>query len=84
MEQLEFYRLLQILSFVRAYSDSELLVDLNLNKLYITVEFYLADFMKIVGATQNTYQREQFFDKLMRLPPYNQKFSLGNSYSSQL
>ena len=42
-------------------------------QIYITVEFYLVDFMKMIEAKKNTYQREQFlefFDNLMGLPPY--------------
>ena len=53
--------------------------------LMTTVEFYLVDFMKMIDAKKNTYQREQFlkfFDNLMGLPPLIK--SLENCYSSQL
>ena len=80
IEELQLYRLLQFVSFVRSYSDLGRQEVLN-NQSYITVEFYLVDFMKIVEAKQNTYQREQFlefFNELMGLPPYYVRFSDQN------
>ena len=77
MEELQFYRLLQFISFVRFYSElgkEEILND----QLYITVQFQLVDFMKSVKNNLNSYQRKQFlqfFDDLMGLPPYSQQFS---------
>lgn len=72
VEDLKLYRLLQFLSFVRSYTNSGRKEVLN-QQIYITVPFYLVDFMQIVDANQNTYQRKQFlefFDNLMGLPPY--------------
>ena len=77
LEDLQFYRLLQFISFVRSYSElgkEEILND----QLYITVQFQLVDFMKSVKNNLNSYQRKQFlqfFDDLMGLPPYSQQFS---------
>ena len=77
LEELQFYRLLQFISFVRSYSElgkEEILND----QLYITVQFQLVDFMKSVKNNLNSYQRKQFlqfFDDLMGLPPYSQQFS---------
>jgi hypothetical protein len=76
-EELQFYRLLQFISFVRSYSElgeKEMLND----QLYITVQFKLVDFMKTLQVNINTYQRKQFlqfFDDLMGLPPYFVGFS---------
>ena len=77
IEDLKFYRLLQFISFVRSYTNSGRKEVLN-QQIYITVQFYLVDFMKMVDAKQNTYQRKQFlefFDNLMKLPPYQKQFS---------
>jgi hypothetical protein len=77
LEELQFYRLLQFISFVRSYSElgkEEILND----QLYITVQFQLVDFMKSVKNNLNSYQRKQFlqfFDDLMGLPAYSQQFS---------
>ena len=77
LEELQFYRLLQFISFVRSYSElgkEEILND----QLYITVQFQLVDFMKTLQVNLNSYQRKQFlqfFDDLMGLPPYSQQFS---------
>ena len=66
-EEIQLYRLLQFLSFVRSYSElgeKEILND----QLYITVQFQLADFMKAFQVNLNSYQRKQFlqfFDDLM-------------------
>jgi hypothetical protein len=49
LEELQFYRLLQFISFVRSYSElgkEEILND----QLYITVQFQLVDFMKSVKS----------------------------------
>ena len=76
-EDLQFYRLLQFISFVRSYSESGQKEILN-DQLYITVQFQLADFMKALQVNINSYQRKQFlqfFDDLMGLPPYSQQFS---------
>ena len=65
------------ISFVRSYTNSGRKEVLN-QQIYITVQFYLVDFMKMVDAKQNTYQRKQFlefFDNLMKLPPYQKQFS---------
>lgn len=76
-EELQFYRLLQFISFVRSYSklgEKEILND----QLYITVQFQLVDFMKTLQVNINSYQRKQFlqfFDDLMGLPPYSVQFS---------
>ena len=75
--ELQFYRLLQFISFVRSYSELGKKEILN-DQLYITVQFQLADFMKAVQVNQNTYQRKQFlqfFDDLMELPPHSVQFS---------
>ena len=76
-EELQFYRLLQFLSFVRSYSELGKKEILN-DQLYITLQFQLVDFMKTLQVNINTYQRKQFlqfFDDLMGLPPYFVKFS---------
>ena len=74
-EELQFYRLLQFISFVRSCNgEKEILND----QPYITVQFQLVDFMKTLQVNRNTYQRKQFlqfFDDLMRLPPYSLQFS---------
>jgi hypothetical protein len=76
-EEIQFYRLLQFISFVRSYSElgeKEILND----QLYITVQFQLVDFMKTLQVKINSYQRKQFlqfFDDLMGLPPYSVQFS---------
>ena len=77
VEELQLYRLLQFISFVRSYLKSGRKEVLN-HQIYITVEFYLVDFMKMIHAKQNTYQRKQFlefFDNLMALPPYQEQFA---------
>lgn len=77
LKELQFYRLLQLISFVRSYSElgkEEILND----QLYLTVQFQLVDFMKSVKNNLNSYQRKQFlqfFDDLMELPPYSVQFS---------
>ena len=76
-EDIQFYRLLQFISFVRSYSESRQKEILN-DQLYITVQFQLADFMKALQVNINSYQRKQFlqfFDNLMGLPPYSIQFS---------
>jgi len=77
LEDLQLYRLLQFISFVRSYANSGRKEVVN-DQIYITVEFYLGDFMKMIDAKKNTYQRKQFlefFDNLMGLPPYQEQFS---------
>jgi hypothetical protein len=72
VEELQLYRLLQFISFVRSCANSGRKEVVN-QQIYITV-----DFMKKIDAKQNTYQRQQFlefFDNLMGLPPYQQQFS---------
>ena len=60
---------------ITPYKDSELGKKEILNdQLYITVQFQLVDFMKTLQVNLNSYQRKQFlqfFDDLMRLPPYS-------------
>ena len=76
-EELQFYRLLQFISFVRSYSELGKKEILN-DQLYITVQFQLVDFMKTLEVNINSYQRKQFlqfFDDLMGLPPYSVQFS---------
>ena len=76
-EELQFYRLLQFISFVRSYSELGKKEILN-DQLYITVQFQLVDFMKALQVNINSYQRKQFlqfFDDLMGLPPYCVQFS---------
>lgn len=76
-DELQFYRLLQFISFVRSYSELGKKEILN-EQLYITVQFQLVDFMKAVQATISSYQRKQFlqfFDDLMELPPHSVQFS---------
>ena len=76
-EEIQFYRLLQFISFVRSYSESAEKEILN-DQFYITVQFQLVDFMKALQVNINSYQRKQFlqfFDDLMRLPPYSLQFS---------
>jgi hypothetical protein len=75
LEKLEFYRLLQFISFVRSYSGREEIVN---GQTYITGEFRLIDFMKVVDSKANTYQRKQFlqfFELFQGLPPYQEKFA---------
>jgi hypothetical protein len=77
VEDLQLYRLLQFLSFVRSYAKPGRKEVVN-QQIYITVQFYLVDFMQMVDAKKNTYQRKQFlefFDNLMGLPPYQEQFS---------
>lgn len=77
LEEIQFYRLLQFISFVRSYSESGQKEILN-DQLYITVQFQLVDFMKALQVNINSYQRKQFlqfFDDLMGLPPYSVQFS---------
>lgn len=74
-ENIQFYRLLQFISFVRTYSGKKEIVN---GQKYITVEFYLLDFMKTVNSQANTYQRQQFlqfFNQLQSLPPFREKFA---------
>jgi len=62
---------------VRSYANSGRKEVLN-GQTYITVEFYLVDFMKMTDAKKNMYQREQFlefFNNLIGLPPYQEQFS---------
>nr|YP_010283342.1 hypothetical protein MKU01_pgp032 [Psammodictyon constrictum]ULD16461.1 hypothetical protein [Psammodictyon constrictum] len=76
-EELQFYRLLQFISFIRSYSPLGKQERLN-DQLYITVQFKLVDFMKTLQVNINSYQRKQFlqfFDDLMGLPPYSQQFA---------
>ena len=77
VEEFQLYHLLQFIFFVRSYANSGRKEVVN-DQIYITVEFYLVDFMKRIDAKKNTYQREQFlefFDNLMGLPPYQEQFS---------
>lgn len=77
-EKLQFYRLLQFISFVRTYSGQNQIVN---GQNYITVEFRLLDFMKTVDSQPNTYQRKQllqFFNQLQSLPPFREKFTDRN------
>ena len=76
-EDLQFYRLLQFISFVRSYSESGKKEILN-DQLYIIVQFQLVNFMKALKVNTNSYQRKeflQFFQDLMGLPPYSVQFS---------
>lgn len=77
-EKLQFYRLLQFISFVRTYSGEKEIVN---GQNYITVEFRLLDFIQTVNCQANTYQRHQFlqfFNQLQRLPPFREKFTDRN------
>ena len=77
-EKLQFYRLLQFISFVRTYSGKKEIVN---DQNYITVQFRLLDFMKTVNYQTNTYQRQQFlqfFNQLQSLPPFREKFTDRN------
>lgn len=77
-EKLQFYRLLQFISFVRTYSGKKEIVN---GQNYITVEFRLLDFMKTINCQSNTYQRQQFlqfFNQLQSLPPFREKFTDRN------
>lgn len=74
-EKLQFYRLLQFISFVRTYSGKKEIVN---GQNYITVQFRLLDFMKTVNCQPNSYQRQQllqFFNQLQSLPPFREKFT---------
>ncbi|NEP03400.1 MAG: hypothetical protein F6K34_00255 [Okeania sp. SIO4D6] len=74
-EKLQFYRLLQFISFVRTYSGKKEIVN---GQNYITVQFRLLDFMKTVNYQPNSYQRQQFlqfFNQLQSLPPFREKFT---------
>jgi hypothetical protein len=76
-EELQFYRLLQFISFVRSCSELGKKEILN-DQPYIIVQFQLVDFMKTLQVNLNSYQRKQFlqfFDDLMGLPPYSIQFS---------
>jgi hypothetical protein len=76
-EELQFYRLLQFISFVRSCSELGKKEILN-DQPYIIVQFQLVDFMKTLQVNLNSYQRKQFlqfFDDLMGLPPYSVQFS---------
>lgn len=77
LEELQFYKLLQFISFARSCSDFGQKEIVN-GQIYITVQFKLVDFMRIVRTTENSYQRKQFldfFDNLMELPPFSVQFS---------
>jgi len=77
-EEIQFYRLLQFISFVKTYSGKKEIVN---DQIYITVQFRLLDFMKTVNCQPNTYQREQFlqfFNQLQGLPPFREKFTDRN------
>jgi hypothetical protein len=77
-EKIQFYRLLQFISFVRTYSGKKEIVN---GQIYITVQFRLLDFMKTVNCQANTYQRQQFlqfFNQLQGLPPFREKFTDRN------
>lgn len=77
-EKIQFYRLLQFISFVRTYSGKKEIVN---GQIYITVQFRLLDFMKTVNCQANTYQRQQFlqfFNQLQGLPPFKEKFTERN------
>jgi len=74
-KKLQFYRLLQFLSFVRSYQGDQTILN---GQTYVTLEFKLANFMKAVDSTTNTYQRQKFlkfFDELQGLPPFREKFA---------
>jgi hypothetical protein len=76
-EELQFYRLLQFISFVRSCSELGKKEIFN-DQPYIIVQFQLVDFMKTLQVNLNSYQRKQFlqfFDDLMGLPPYSVQFS---------
>ena len=80
-EKLEFYRLLQFLSFIRSYSFINSIEERVNDQTYLTVEFPLIDFMRVVGKNGSTYQRNRFlkfFQKLQGLPPYREKFADSN------
>lgn len=77
-EKIQFYRLLQLTSFVWAYSGKKEIVN---GQIYITVQFRLLDFRKTVNCQANTYQRQQFlqfFNQLQSLPPFREKFTDRN------
>jgi hypothetical protein len=77
-EKIQFYRLLQFISFVRTYSGEKEIVN---GQIYITVQFRLLDFIKTVNCQANTYQRQQFlqfFNQLQGLPPFREKFTDRN------
>ena len=77
LEEIQFYRLLQFISFVRSYLESGKKEFVN-DQLYITVEFQLVDFMKALQVNINSYRRKQFlqfFDDLMGIPPYSVRVS---------
>ena len=74
-ENLQFYRLLQFISFVRTFSGKKEIVN---GQNYITVQFRLLDFIKTVNSQPNSYQRQQFlqfFNQLQSLPPFREKFA---------
>ena len=74
-ENIQFYRLLQFISFVRTYSGKKEIVN---GQNYTTVQFRLLDFMKTVNCQANSYQRQQFlqfFNQLQSLPPFREKFA---------
>lgn len=74
-EKLQFYRLLQFISFVRKYSGEKEIVN---GQNYITVQFRLLDFIETVNCQANSYQRQQFlqfFNQLQSLPPFREKFA---------
>lgn len=74
-ETITFYRLLQFLSFVRAYQMKEIDV---IGQTYCAVEFKLSNFMLAVGSSKNTYQRDkfrEFFEDLQGFPPFREKFA---------
>lgn len=79
-EELQFYRLLQFISFIRSCPELGKKEIVN-GQIYITVQFRLLDFMKTVHCQANTYQRQQFlqfFDQLQSLSPFREKFTDRN------
>ena len=78
-EKLQFYRLLQFLSFIRSYQNQGQEEILN-GQTYITVEFKLANFLKEVNpnSTRSTFQRAElisFFNNLQGMPPFKEQFA---------
>jgi len=74
-EMIEFYRLLQFLSFVKSCSGKKEILN---RQTYITVKFPLIDFIRATEKSINSYQRKQyknFFNKLQDLPPYREQFA---------
>lgn len=78
-EKLQFYRLLQFLSFIRSYQNQGQEEIIN-GQTYITVEFKLANFLKEVNSnsTRSTFQRAElilFFNNLQGMPPFKEQFA---------